>query len=147
MSALLSFISILSTSTWLFHHFYCVVIRLSQMQESRPWHDCRDGELPMGSFRQGGTGTTVETGSYRWEVSGRRGATDGKFSADRELPMGSFRQGGTGTTVQTGSYRWEVSDREVLAGSHCWAITAREVLEDSHCWAIIAGEVLEDSHW
>ena len=49
-----------------------------------------------GSFRQGGTGMTVQTGSYRWEVSGRRGATDRKFPAGRELPM-------------------EVSDREVLA--------------------------------
>ena len=106
MSALLSFISILSTSTWLFHHFYCVVIRLSQMQESRPWHDCRDGELPMGSFRQGGTGTTVQTGSYRWEVS------------DRE--------------VLAGSHCWAITAREVLEDSHCWAIIAGEVLEDSH---------------
>ena len=55
---------------------------------------------------------TVQTGSHRWEVSGRQGATDGNFPADGELPMGTFRQGGTGTIVRTGNYRWEVSGRQ-----------------------------------
>ena len=64
----------------------------------RYWHDCRDGELPMGSFRQ--------TGSYRWEVS------------DREVLAGSHCWAITAREVLEDSHCWAIIAGEVLEDSH-----------------------------
>lgn len=115
----------------------------------------------MGSFRQGGTGTTVQTWSYRWEVSSRQEATDGKFPTVwnwravtagqsllgrywRTVTAGQSLVGRYSMTVTAGAksrvgrYKRGGTGERLLAGRREGG-TGEKILTRRYCWKVTGG--------